>query len=463
MLALMVPLDTLCADPLIRFPEVVDLVQIRPGDAEIETMPGKGETLKIRPGPGRKFYERTIGGSPYREGKLDWDLLMRLIKDDKTPGPKILKLLPGVVVEFTPKSYKPIKSKNSLDAQTYRWSGLVTSNGKVVGEGLFIVDEKRHKMSATIDYNDKVYEIVPLKNGNLRIYELTATRYPEEQYQSIYSIHPPDNPDRGGPPLRQSRSQALTRSDNQPCVIDVLVLYTQDAEDTWLNLGHADIWMEFDKATEIANVAFANSDVHAEVQIVDRKRITGDLFHESGFLADDLGKLQDINNWEIARKVDKWRMEAGADLVSLWVADGDWCGASPYFTNRGPKLNGEEGFSVVTVGCAAVIKSLAHEIGHNLGARHTRVDDHISASDINNNFGHLSVNDAVRTIMALNTECRANSVYCRRTSQYSNPEIPYPGTDTMTGVSIDEGKAADNHATLVTTTCEAASYRESRN
>ena len=423
----------------------VDLLVEMSDTGGARLLPEEAEAFDIKPGVASMFYKRTIAGSPYREGKLDWDLLMSLIKDDKTPGPKILKLLPDVVVEFTPKSYKPIRGKQSVDSQKYQWAGRVTSKGKVVGEGLFIVDVKQKKMSATIDYNDKVYEIVPLKNGNLRIFELNATRFPEERPE------PSNSPERDNPPLTESHRQALTRSDSQPCVIDVLVLYTRNAEQTWLNQGYEDIWWEFDKAIEITNEAFANSDIHAEVRIVDRKLILG--FDESGMLDVDLGNLQNIN------QVKEWRDSARADLVSLWVAGGNWCGASPYFTNRFPKLTGEDGFSVVTVGCAAVIKSLAHEIGHNLGARHTRVDEHVSDSNTNYNFGHLSVVDAVRTIEALNTECRAKGVYCRRESHYSNPEIPYPGIGTMTGVRKTAPKAADNHTRLNTTACEAEAYR----
>lgn len=432
----------------------------------VTLLPERSEALHIKPGVASKFYERTIAGSRYREGKLNWNLLMSLIKDEKTPGPKILKLLPGVVIEFTPTSYKPIKGKQYVDAQKYRWAGLVTSKGKVVGEGLFIVDEKQQKMSATIDYNDKVYQIIPLKNGNLRIYELDPTRFPEEFQKIIHSIDPPTNPELGGPPLITFSSQALMASDSQPCVIDVvidvLVLYTEDAERTWLNLEHDDIWWEFDNAIGITNEAFANSNVHAEVQIVARKLISHADFQESGILDSDLGKLQDPS-FSLGAIAQKWRDDTGADLVSLWVAGGDWCGASPYFTKRLPDREGKDGFSVVIVGCAAVIKSLAHEIGHNLGARHTRMDEDIADSNTITNFGHLSWRDSVRTIMARNRECRDRGLYCRRVSQYSNPDIPYPSTTTMTGVSIDEGKAADNHRRLNETVCDAAKYRESPN
>lgn len=442
--------------------EPIDL--LRETAAAPTFLPQKAEAFNIRPEVARKFYEQTIAGSPYREGTLDWDLFMRLVKDSKASGPKILKLLPDVVVEFTPRTYEPLKGRQPTDAKKYRWAGRVTSKGKVVGEGLFIIDENRRRITATIEYNDKVYEIVSLKNGNVRISEIKSGRFPDENPKSSKSPSPtgttgrratPDEKDTEPAPAPESTSGSEINT--SPCLIDVLVLYTQDAEEAWLNQGYDDIWMEFDKAIEIANEAFAYSNIRAEVRIADRKLVSRDLFQESWSLETDLAKLQAPEY--LGASAARWRDEAGADLVNLWVSGGDWCGASPYFNRRGPDVQGKDGFSVVAVGCAAVSKSLAHEIGHNLGARHTRWDEGVPGSNSDHNFGHLSVHDAVRTIMALNKECKDQSAYCRRESHYSNPDISYPGLAIKTGVRIGAPNAADNHAQLNATACQVAAYR----
>ena len=428
-------------------------------------LPEKAETLGIKSEVARKFYERTIAGSLSREGTLDWDLFMRLIKDGKTLGPKILKLLPGIVVEFTPKSYEPIKAyfRKKPDAvHHYRWTVRTTSQGKDVGEGIFIVDEKRRKISATIDYKDKVYKIVPLKNGNVRIYELDPRRFPEERLEAGKSSNLPDalgkrvthDEQDAAPHDSELGGPSESESTGEPCVIDMLVLYTQDAEAPWL-AERENISEEIYRAVDITNTAFTNSNINAVVQFADIKQVPRTDFQESGALDTDLGKLMDNAHFgSIARK---WRDETGADLVSLWVSGGDWCGASPYFSRRVPTE--EEGFSVVVVSCAANSKSFAHEIGHNLGARHTRWDEGVPDDDLAHNFGHLSKASGVRTIMASNRECASVEIYCRRESQYSNPAVPYPGIATWSGVMMSRPKAADNSHYLNDTACKAAKYR----
>lgn len=456
---------TLSAKSLQPPQEAMDLLIETPGAGEAGLLLPKAETLGIKSKISRDFYERTIAGSPYREGTLDWNLLLRLIKASNPLGPKTLKLLPGIVVEFTPRSYEPIKASFRKKPDTdprYRWSGRITSQGKDVGEGIFIVNEKLHKMSAIIEYNNKAYKIIPLKDGRTRIYELDLRQFPEEHpgngKPSKLQASPGNRVthDEQDPLYHDSELEGVSASDEsaqEPCVIDMLVLYTRDAEETWSAQGE-NITEEIYRAVDIANEALTNSNINAVVQFADIRQVTAD-FQESGSLDIDLGRLTD--NTPIGAIARTWRDETNADLVSLWVSGGDWCGASPNFPRRAPTE--KDGFSVVVVGCAAISKSLAHETGHNLGARHTRWDEGVPDQDSGHNFGHLSKAFEVRTIMASNRECAHEGIYCRRTFHYSNPEIPYPGIATSTGVMRGRPKAADNSHYLNNTACKAAKYR----
>ena len=404
-------------------------------------------SVKPRPEVATKLYDQTIAGSPFTEGKLNWNLLIRTIK---TPGLQQLELHPGLVVEFEPKDYEQLKGRALEGSEKYRWFGLVRDKGTVVGEGLFIVDEKKQRIRATIEYRDKVYDIISLKNGKIRILELAAERFPEDSPEhpisSISSVGTSDGAISENPSLI-----------NNLCVIEVLVLYSEEAETAWLDQGYADIWMEFDAAIENVNIAFARSEIRAKIEIADRKLLPPDVFEESGALGSDLGKLQSTD-WSLGKTAARLRDSAKADLVNLWVSGGDWCGAAPYFTNRGPDFN--DGFSVVTVGCATKNQTLAHEFGHNLGARHSRWDEKVpDGSASGYNFGHVSLEDGVRTIMTLKDECKDQNVFCRRESHYSNPDIPYDGLLTKTGVRTGEPKAADNQQRLNATVCKAAEYR----
>jgi hypothetical protein len=433
----------------------VDLLGITPpGTGKAGLLPFKAESLNISSKIAQNFYERTIAGSPYREGKLDWNLLMQLIHKDKPSEPIALKLLEGVVIEFTPEEYKPLNSKGSASGLKRRWFGRVTQKGKVVGEGLFIIDENKQRITATIQYNDKLYEIFSLKNGNVRILEIKPDRFPGDHHPKPMPAQPPLHVPRPAQPLPHL---AQIKCPAPHYVIDLLILYTEDAQKTvQAREDGEDISSKFEKAVAITNKAFEASKIKAEVRIVGTKPIPTNLLEEDNDLSVVLGKLQSQDPIHLGNTVATWRKEAGADLVSLWVSGGRGCGNANYFTNRDPRPNGEDGFSVVVESCP---DSLAHEIGHNLGALHTRWDMQVDNNPNTFNFGYLSVPDGRRTIEAYNDQCKAEGKDCLRVWHYSNPDISFPGVATKTGISVNTPGAADNHTKLNTIVCEAAAYR----
>ena len=81
--------------------------------------------------------------------------------------------------------------------------------------------------------------------------------------------------------------------------------------------------------------------------------------------------------------------------------------------------------------CAAITMSIAHEIGHILGARHDRF---IDESNTPFAYGHGYVNGSKwRDIMSYKEGCGG----CPRIPYWSNPRIMYKGEPTGTA-------AADN-------------------
>ena len=115
---------------------------------------------------------------------------------------------------------------------------------------------------------------------------------------------------------------------------------------------------------------------------------------------------------EIHALRDKYR----ADVAVMIVSDSNGCGLS-----AGISPPAERAFAVVHHGCAAATYSLAHEIGHIIGARHdTGYDDNATPFP----FGHGYVNGVKwRTMMSYEQSCGG----CPRLAIWSNPEIKFHG------------------------------------
>ena len=104
----------------------------------------------------------------------------------------------------------------------------------------------------------------------------------------------------------------------------------------------------------------------------------------------------------------------------------------------------EEAYFVAHHSCAAITYSIAHEIGHILGARHDR------QTDANNSpfaFGHGYVNgNKWRDVMSYQESCDG----CPRIPHWSNPRILYKGEPT--------GTAANDNARVILGQAERVSH-----
>jgi hypothetical protein len=121
------------------------------------------------------------------------------------------------------------------------------------------------------------------------------------------------------------------------------------------------------------------------------------------------------------KDVGRLRDEKHADIVGLVVDDPGGCGLS---TRVAPDAEGA--YFVVHYSCAAITISIAHEIGHILGARHDRG---IDPSNTPFPYGHGYVNLAKwRDIISYAESCEG----CLRIPYWSNPRIFYKGEPTGT-------------------------------
>jgi peptidyl-Asp metalloendopeptidase len=196
--------------------------------------------------------------------------------------------------------------------------------------------------------------------------------------------------------------------------IDVMILYTKNAAKHYIR-DPADILFH---AIEDANKSFRDSGlgnitlrlVHS--QLIDYDGRSDDHFNHLYRMVDGIGPFKDVK---------RLRDEKRADIVGLIIDNPNGCGLS---TRVGP--DSEEAFFVVHHSCALINYSIAHEIGHILGARHDRrVDPTITPYP----YAHGYVNGATwRSLMSYNDGCGG----CPRIPYWSNPRVTYKGQPTGT-------------------------------
>jgi hypothetical protein len=169
---------------------------------------------------------------------------------------------------------------------------------------------------------------------------------------------------------------------------------------------------------EQANETFRNSGLGniklrlVHQQMVDYDEAGAEHFEHLYRMVDGEGPFKEIH---------RLRNEKRADIVGMVIDDPSGCGLS---TRVG--ADSEEAYFVVHHSCAAITISIAHEIGHIIGARHDRGVD---ANNAPFPYGHGFVNGTKwRDIMSYQESCDG----CVRIPFWSSPRIKYNGEPTGT-------------------------------
>ena len=214
----------------------------------------------------------------------------------------------------------------------------------------------------------------------------------------------------GTPPKIEPISLAKRRAmAAKKITIDVLVLYTDRVISKYIDFEKDLIAL----SVEQTNDAFVNSGLgNIKLRLVHTEKVDYD--ESIGQHFDHLYRM--VDGVDAFKKVRALRDEKRADVVALFVDDASGCGLSTRVA-----ADADESFVVVHHSCSALTYTLAHEIGHIIGARHDKaLDDNSSPFP----YGHGYVNGAKwRDIMSYKSSCNG----CPRLPFWSNPTINIRG------------------------------------
>ena len=304
------------------------------------------------------------------------------------------------------------------------WRGEV----KETGERAMLMLWNNALLTGYLAYRGTIFTVESLGGGVHAFAEMDRRKLPADHPPaavrdnvSVPSANEPAVP-HAAPP--EPKVEAFRETDRRALeaksiTIDVMLLYSGNVAKRYVR-EPSDLLAV---AVEETNETFKNSGLGniklrlVHTQSIDYDGTTDDQFTHLYTMVDGLGPFKDVK---------KLRNEKRADIVGLIIDNPNGCGLS---TRIGPES--DQAFFVVHHACATITMSIAHEIGHILGARHDRF---IDESDLPLAYGHGYVNGTKwRDIMSYKEGCGG----CPRMPFWSNPRITYKGEPTGT-------TAADN-------------------
>jgi len=312
-------------------------------------------------------------------------------------------------------SSESMKLGGDLDLSVNRW--VLSDGSQRPGAALFVGDireedgqallvEEEGRIFGWIRTADEVQEIVSLPGGGQLLARIDLSKLPTDHGR-------PEAPRPPGDWLAQMvrpTSCESTAASREPARIDVLVVYTDAAhEASSQRLRPIESLLEM--AMEETNHSLEMSGV--PVRFAHRLQPTN--YEEIGVLEEDLDAV--VGGEGGAGEIHELREQFASDLVVVVVEDQTACGEAGGIGPPAPSA-----FAVVSWRCALYTLTLAHELGHLLGARH---DPEFDAESKPFPFQHGYVLEAdgasFRTIMAL----RRSGSSAERIPRWSTPHAKF--------------------------------------
>ncbi|MBI4741770.1 MAG: hypothetical protein HY777_09550 [Betaproteobacteria bacterium] len=287
------------------------------------------------------------------------------------------------------------------------------------------------------------YHIRFIGNGVHEVQQIDESKFPEEAHGE--EAHGQGVPDVGGQKSASDTPAPDVQADDGS-TIDVMVVYSPASRSA--AGGTAAMQALISLGIAETNQTYQNSGITQRVRLVYSAEVA---YTETGKILDALQCITSTTDGCLD-SIHALRNTYGADLVSIWVEDRDYCGIANMMRTVSASFE-SQGFSAVSRSCATGYYSFGHEMGHNMGASH---DVYVESSNLPYSYAHgFAYPQAAspwRTVMAYNDACQAAGKYCTRLPYWSNPSV------TNGGVAMGNSRA-DNRLTLNNTARTVANFR----
>jgi hypothetical protein len=315
--------------------------------------------------------------------------------------------------------------------RSYTWFGRATED-EPAGVVLTVVEGR---LLGYVAAGGREYEILPAPDGGSLVRQLEAGLIPDEDCRPADTTPAADGP--------------ATASGDSGEVIDVMVVYTHAA-----SLAVGDVEALAQLAVDQANLTFANSGIEPRLRLVHTQEVD---YTETGNLGTDVRRLRQPADGFLDT-VHTLRDDYAADLVVLMTRKGRECGKPYAIMSTVAHAFEANAFAVVRVKCAVASRTLTHELGHLMSARHDWAGDPTRNKPFGYNHGYVNYVKRWRTMMTDNASCRKRGFSCQRLLYFSNPDNVYGGR--RMGVPEGKARAADNRKALNNTAATVAGFRE---
>jgi hypothetical protein len=235
-----------------------------------------------------------------------------------------------------------------------------------------------------------------------------------------------------------STSAPLNEALDDTITIDVMIVYTNAAEQ-WSNTSdQGDIDGVIAQAFNLSQQALDNSEIDVELRMVHAHKTsydeTTDGLEDSGdrlrrLTQDDQNPTFDESQYNgYMQQVHDLRDQNGADIVAMFARIEDTGGLGWRLGSSGG--NQRLGFNLNRVQQVARTYTLIHEIGHNMGNAHARTQQEAGASEAGGLFhysaGYQDEGAGFHTVMAYNTTKSGTEL--TPAPYFSSPDLTFEGS-----------------------------------